>query len=497
LVDASSALSTDPADLNPLASAAATDSAIAALSEHLRPTPLQFCQRLSDLTGANVFLKREDLQPVRSYKVRGAYNVIRQLTSEERAAGVITASAGNHAQGVAWSCALLGVFGQIFVPETTPRQKRRRITAIGGDWVELVVTGDTYDAAAAAAKATAERTGRTFVPAFDDHRTIAGQGTIGPEIIAQLADQGAASPDLLVIPVGGGGLLAGLGSWMSVHQPQCGLVGVEPAGAASMLAALAAGGPITVASVDSFVDGAAVRRAGDLTYQLIEQLGFSDGQQPAFAVNCEPAAVGDSGPLTASDTSGPRTATTSDTGPDSSSTVMPPLTVSPGDRLLMTAPEGQVCSEMLDLYQTEGVIAEPAGALAAAVLRQGSVNSTVQPAPGATVVLIVSGGNNDISRYNEVIDRSLIHEGRKHYFLVSFTQEPGQLRRFLDQILGPDDDIVLFEYIKKSNRESGPALVGIELSDPGDYRQLLARAEATPIDVTPISPQSDFFRYLV
>ena len=398
-------------------------------------TPLQHNVRLSALTGAEVWLKREDLQPVRSYKLRGAYTLMSQLDAAARANGVVCASAGNHGQGVAWSCARLGIVGQVFVPTTTPRQKRERIMELGQGQVRLITVGDSYDEAAEAARACVSGSGGTLVPAFDHLDTLSGQGTVAPEILNQLG----AAPDVVLVPVGGGGLLAGAGAWLRAHAPRARLVGVEPAGAACLAAARAAGQPVALPELDTFVDGAAVRRAGDLTWEVVRQL------------DCE----------------------------------------------LTTVAEGQICSEMLALYQTDGIIAEPAGALASAALRLGAHDRTVSVRPGQTVVVFVSGGNNDISRYSEVLERSLVHEGRKHYFLVSFPQEPGQLRRFLDRILGPDDDVVLFEYTKKSNRETGPALVGIELGDPNDLPALLARAAASPIKVEPISPDSSFYRYLV
>ncbi|MDR2975256.1 MAG: threonine ammonia-lyase IlvA [Propionibacteriaceae bacterium] len=427
--------------------AQAVDDAVTVVESATTTTPLARNDRLSNLTGAEVWLKREDAQPVRSYKLRGAYTLMSQLDEEQGRRGVVCASAGNHAQGVAWSCARLGVTGQIFVPTTTPRQKKDRIREIGRDQVELIVTGETYDAASDAAKAEAARSGRVLVPAFDDPRTIAGQGTVAAEIVAQLGH----APDTMILPVGGGGLLSGCAAWLSVHAPGCRVIGVEPTGAACVIAGLKASRPVSLPEVDTFVDGTAVRRAGDVTLGLIERLGFQVADQAAGGAS----------------------------------------------RVVMTIPEGQVCTEMLAMYQTDGIIAEPAGALASAALRRGPHDSIISIVPGETVVAVVSGGNNDISRYNEVLERSLIHEGRKHYFMVSFPQEPGQLRRFLDRILGPNDDIVLFEYVKKSNREAGPALVGIELGDPNDIGALMSRAAASPIRVEPIPADSTFFRYLV
>lgn len=408
----------------------AVEEASARLSGVVRRTPLQRNERLSNRTGAEVWVKREDLQPVRSYKLRGAYYLISGLSEAERAAGVICASAGNHGQGVAFACRALGIEGRIACPTGTPRQKRDRMTEIGGDMIDVVLTGRTYDEAAAYAATEAERTGATIVPAFDDPRTVIGQGTVAQEIVEQLGS----APDILLVPVGGGGLLGGILTWMRERAPHTRVIAVEPAGAASLAAALAAGGPVDLEHLDTFVDGAAVRRVGDCTYAV--------------------------------------------------AAVRPPMTVA--------VPEGAICTEMLEMYQVDGIIAEPAGALATAALRTG-----VMVGQGQTVVAIVSGGNNDVSRYAEVIERSLVWEGRKHYFLVNFSQEPGALRAFLDEVLGPNDDIVLFEYVKRNDRELGPALVGIELSEPTDLAALLARMDASPIECERLTANSPAYRFLV
>ena len=419
----------DPTTGRPAVTASDVDAAAHRLAGVISETPLQYCERWSRATGAEVWLKREDLQPVRSYKIRGAYNLIAQLGEAERAAGVIAASAGNHGQGVAMACATLGIRGRIFVPSTTPRQKRDRMRHFGGDFVELVVVGDTYDEASAAANRAAAESGAVIVPAFDDPRTIAGQGTVAKEIVDQLGRE----PARLIVPVGGGGLLAGCLVWLAAFSPRTAVVGVEPLGAASLTAALDAGAPTNLAHVDTFVDGAAVRRTGELTFAIAER------RQPT----------------------------------------------------MLTVPEGAICTEMLALYQTEGIIAEPAGALATTALRYHP------PQPGEVVVAVVSGGNNDVSRYAEVVERSLVHEGRKHYFLVNFPQEPGALRRFLDEVLGPDDDITHFEYVKRNNRELGPALVGVELGDPASFPALRARMDASPITVEDVAPDSPFYRFLI
>lgn len=394
-------------------------------------SPLQLSERLSDATGATVYLKREDLQPVRSYKLRGAHNLLMQLSADELAAGVVCSSAGNHAQGFAMACRSMGVRGRVYVPGKTPKQKRDRIRYHGREFIELIVGGRTYDDAAAAALADTARTGATLVPPYDDLRTMAGQGTIAVEVLDQLGGE----PNLVIVPVGGGGCVAGITTYLAERTSGTSVLGVEPAGAPSMIAALAAGEPVTIDDVDQFVDGAAVNRAGTLPYEVL-------------------AAAGDMVSMT-------------------------------------TVDEGAVCTAMLDLYQNEGIIAEPAGALSVAALLETDIE------PGSTVVCVISGGNNDVSRYGEVLERSLVHLGLKHYFLVDFPQEPGALRRFLDQVLGPNDDITLFEYIKRNNRETGEALVGIELGSATDFEGLLERMRDSDVHVEALEPGSPAYRYLL
>ena len=411
-------------------SAADIDAAAQRIADVVLRTPLEYSDRLSEVTGAKVYLKREDLQSVRSYKVRGAFNLLKQLSDDELRAGVVCSSAGNHAQGFALACRSMKVHGRVYVPGKTPKQKRDRIRYHGGDFIELIVGGRTYDEAAAAALDDVARTGATLVPPYDDLRTMAGQGTIAVEILDQLGGE----PDLVVVGVGGGGCISGITAYLAERTTATAVLGVEPAGAASMIAALASGGPVTLDHVDQFVDGAAVKRAGALTYQTL-------------------AAAGDMVSFTVVD-------------------------------------EGAVCTAMLDLYQNEGIIAEPAGALAVAGLLEADV------APGSTVVCLIGGGNNDVSRYGEVLERSLVHLGLKHYFLVDFPQEPGALRRFLDEVLGPNDDITLFEYVKRNNRETGEALVGIELGSSADYDGLLARMAKSGMYVEALEPGSPAYRYL-
>ncbi|UPK74907.1 threonine ammonia-lyase IlvA [Nocardioidaceae bacterium SCSIO 66511] len=392
-------------------------------------TPLQYSSRHAQRLGSEVWLKREDLQVVRSYKLRGAYNLLAQLGAEARAKGVVCASAGNHAQGVAYACQQLRLDARIYVPRTTPRQKRSRITALGGRQVELIVTGDTYDAASALARQDAADSGAALIPAFDAPDVVAGQGTVAREIVEQLGG----APDVLLVPVGGGGLIAGCVTWLAEHHPSTRIIGVEPSGAASMAAAVEAGEPVTLDEIDGFVDGAAVRRAGDVTAEIVR----------AHSID------------------------------------------------LVDVDSGLVCEEMLDMFQTDGIIAEPAGALASAAMRTWG-----GPIEGS-VVSIVSGGNHDVSRYAEVIERALVSQGVKHYWLVDFPQEPGALRGFLDDVLGPDDDITLFEYVKRHNRETGPALVGVELGDATDLPGLLKRFDASPVHAKKLSPEDPVFQYLL
>ena len=406
------------------------DVAAGVLAKVATKTPLQKSERLSEEVGSPVYLKREDLQICRSFKVRGAYVRMAAMDEDERAAGVVCASAGNHAQGVAYACAHLGIKGTIFLPASTPRQKRKRIATIGGKWVEPVIVGGDFDEANRVAAAAAKKGGKVYVHPYDDPYTIAGQGSIAVDLDSQLPED----TDMILIPVGGGGLIAGMATWLKAHRPGIRIVGVESAGAASMKAALEAGNPVSLERVDSFVDGTAVGRAGDLTYQVVRDL------------------VDD----------------------------------------IVVVPEGAVCTEMLDLYHSEGVIAEPAGALASAAAR-----NFLPQIPNGSVVCLVSGGNNDLSRYAEVTERSGRYEGLRHYFLVTFNQEPGALRAFLNDVLSEGEDIIYFQYTKKNNRDTGPALVGIELPDPTDIKGLRRRMAASPLQVQEIDPSSQIFKILV
>jgi threonine dehydratase len=396
----------------------------------VQPSPLEESKRLSRRYNARVLFKREELQEVRSFKIRGAYNKIASLSDEEKRRGIVCASAGNHAQGVAWACAALGIRASIFMPEITPSQKIERVRQFGRDLVEVRLVGASYDEASDAAAAWCAEAGAVCVHPFDDPLTIAGHATVGREIEAAVKD----GPDAVVVPIGGGGLAAGVASYLKERHPGCAVYGAEPAGAASMLESLRAGHVVTLPEIDTFVDGAAVKRVGELTFELCRR---------------------------------------------HLNRVVP-------------VPEGQVCTTVIELYQNEGIIAEPAGALSVSALDYlaGEIRDK-------TVVCIVSGGNNDILRYPEIMERSLVYQGRKHYFIVEFAQKPGQLRKFVDQALGPTDDIVRFEYIKKTNKERGAALVGIELRDKADLEPLLARLRDIQLNHHLLSAEDLLYEHLV
>jgi threonine dehydratase len=406
------------------------DRAAAALANVAECTPLQYNKRLSQKYGATIYVKREDLQEVRSFKIRGAYNKMGTLTPEERERGVVCASAGNHAQGVAYSCAVLQIHGVIFMPLTTPNQKIAKVASFGGDYVEIRVVGDTFDAASEAAQSYCRERNATFVHPFDDPLVIAGQGTVGKEIYEELGGQ----LEVVCSCVGGGGLIGGIATYIKARDPAIRVLGAEPAGASSMAQALAQGRIVTLESIDTFVDGAAVKTVGWHTFALAQQHV---------------------------------------------------------DKVYRVA-EGKVCMEMVDLYQNEGIIAEPAGALSIAAL-----DEFAHFIQGRTVVCVLSGGNNDILRYPEIMERSLIYQGRKHYFLIEFAQKPGQLRKLVTQVLGPTDDIVRFEYIKKTNAETGPAFVGIELARREDLAPLLERFAASELRYRKIESDDLLYEYLV
>ncbi|MDR6943726.1 threonine ammonia-lyase IlvA [Mucilaginibacter pocheonensis] len=404
-------------------------SAARRLANVVKQTPLIYNRRLSEKYNCEIWLKREDLQVVRSYKLRGAYNMISQLSSEELSRGVVCASAGNHAQGVAYSCDQLGTKGVIFMPEITPKQKVQQTEMFGNGKVELVLVGDTFDDCLKEALAYTAAHQMTFVPPFDNLSVIEGQATVGVEILNDLPEV-----EVVIMPVGGGGLAAGTGSFLKRENPAIVLIGVEPEGAPSMLEAFKHGGPVTLPEINRFVDGASVKRVGSLTYDLCKQVLNE----------------------------------------------------------VKLVPEGKVCTSILKLYNEEAIVVEPAGALAIAAL-----DDCREQIKGKKVVCVVSGGNNDIARMQEIKEKSLLYEGLKHYFIVRFPQRPGALKLFVNNVLGPHDDITRFEFIKKTEKEQGPALVGIELAGKDDYQGLLSRMKAYRFDVIELNKHQTLFEYLV
>ena len=392
-------------------------------------TPLMYNNNLSRKYGCDVYLKREDLQVVRSYKLRGAYNMICNLDKEQQQRGVVCASAGNHAQGFAYSCKKLNIKGVVFMPVITPRQKISQTKMFGEDKIEIKLVGDTFDDCAIAAKAYTQANNMVFIPPFDDYCIIEGQGTVAVEILEDQSDI-----DYVFVPIGGGGLAAGVGACFKAASPQTKIIGVEPEGAASMKAALHAGYPVTLEQIDNFVDGAAVKRVGDISFEICRDVV---------------------------------------------------------DDIQLVA-EGRVCTTILRLYNKDAIVEEPAGQLSIAALE-----NYTDKIKGKKVVCIVSGSNNDIDRMPEIKERSLQHEGLKHYFLINFAQRPGALKEFVNNVLGPTDDITRFEYMQKTKKEAGFALVGIELQDKNDYHKLIQHMKDYQINFLEINKDDKLFGYLV
>lgn len=400
------------------------------LKEVISPTLLQKNVNLSNTYHANIWLKREDLQVVRSYKIRGAYNFMKSLSPENLLNGVVCASAGNHAQGVAFSCNLLRIKGKIFMPNTTPKQKLNQVKMFGKDMVEIVLTGDTFDDAYEEAIRYSTSNKKVFIHPFDDEKIIAGQGTVAVELLNQIDDK----IDYVFVPVGGGGLASGICTFFKEKSPDTKIIGVEPTGAPAMKEAIKHGGVVTLKAIDKFIDGAAIKTVGEINYKICKDL----------------------------------------------------LT----DVLLV--PEGKVCTTILKLYNEEAIVVEPAGALSIAALDQ-----YAEEIKGKNVVCIISGSNNDIGRMEEIKERSLMYEGLKHYFIISFPQRAGALREFLDEILGPTDDITRFEYTKKNIKEEGPALVGIELKSKEDYKLLIDRLTSKQIDFIELNKNPTLFSFIL
>lgn len=396
----------------------------------VQATPLVFMKNFSEYYGAKIYFKREDLQVVRSYKIRGAYNKIQGLSKDELQNGIVCASAGNHAQGVAFACNKLEVKSIIFMPVTTPLQKIEQVRMFGGNFVEIKLFGDSFDDSQKAASEFCELHNSTFVHPFDDLDVIAGQGTVGLEILAD-----SNKPiDYLFMPVGGGGLASGVASVFKNMSPTTKLIGVEPKGAPSLTISLEKGENTTLTEIERFVDGAAVKRIGELTFKICKEL------------------------LNGTD----------------------------------TICEGLICATILKVYNENALVVEPAGALSIAALEQHK-----EQIKGKTVVCIVSGGNNDITRMEEMKERALLYQGLKHYFIIRFPQRAGALKEFVVDVLGPNDDIAYFEYTKKNNRDKGPAVVGIELKSKDDFEPLVVRMEQKGFLGEYLNDNPQLFQFLV
>jgi threonine dehydratase len=396
----------------------------------ISPTPLIENLNLSEEFGATILLKREDLQIVRSYKIRGAYNKMCTLNESEKEQGIICASAGNHAQGVAYSCNLLKIMGKIYMPKTTPKQKVKQVQLFGKNYVEIVLTGDTFDDAYAKSVEDATQNNKAFIHPFDDLEVIAGQGTVGLEIL----DTYHEPIDYVFIPIGGGGLASGLSTVFKQLSPNTKIIGVEPKGAPSMKTSIANHKNTPLDTIDKFVDGAAVKQVGDLTFEICQK-------------NLED---------------------------------------------IILVPEGKVCTTILRLYNEEAMVVEPAGALTIAAL-----DFYKEEIKGKTVVCIVSGSNNDIERTAEIKERSLLYEGLMHYFMIQFPQRPGALKEFVNDILGPDDDITYFQFAKKNSREVGSVVVGLELKNSNDIHAIKKNMDTKGFEYQYLNERHDLFTQLI
>lgn len=393
-------------------------------------TPLMSNLNWSEKYACNMYFKREDLQVVRSYKIRGAYNKMSTLSTEALDKGIVCASAGNHAQGVALACKLLNVKGTIFMPSVTPKQKVSKVKFFGRENVEVILTGDTYDASYQAAKEYTEGYDKTFIHPFDNEHVIEGQATVGLEIIEDCD----LPIDYVFVAIGGGGLVSGLGSYFKQISPKTKIIGVEPQGAPAMHESLKRGKVVALDHIDTFVDGAAVKKVGEKTFLIAQQV-LDD---------------------------------------------------------IILVPEGKVCTSILQLYNEEAIVAEPAGAITIAAL-----DFYKDKIKGKNVVCIISGGNNDITRMEEIKERSMLFEGLKHYFIIDFPQRAGALREFLNQVLSETNDITHFQYIKKQNRETGPAVVGIELKEKSEYDGLLNRMVDNGIKFQTLNDNPRLYELLV
>ncbi|NND51871.1 MAG: threonine ammonia-lyase IlvA [Flavobacteriaceae bacterium] len=393
-------------------------------------TPLIRNRHYSAFFNSNILFKREDLQQVRSYKIRGSYNKMSSLSPEEIENGIVCVSAGNHAQGVALSCKLLKIQGTIYMPAPTPKQKIDQVKMFGEHYIDIVLEGDTFDDSYEAAILECERLNKTFIHPFNDEKIIEGQATVGLEIINQFDG----TLDYVFVPVGGGGLAAGLSSVFKKLSPETKIIGVEPEGAPSMCTAFEKNRVVELKTIDKFVDGAAVRKVGEKTFHICK--AHLDA--------------------------------------------------------MITVPEGKICQTILDLYNKEAIVVEPAGALSISAL-----DYYADEIKNKNVVCVLSGSNNDILRTPEIKERALFHAKLKHYFLIKFPQRPGALREFVADMLGPNDDITHFQYTKKANRLTDIAVVGIQLKSPSDLEPLITKLKLNDFYGDYLNSKPELFQFLV
>ena len=393
-------------------------------------TPLELIDSYSNLFSSNVYVKREDLQITRSFKIRGSFNKILSLSDKQKENGIVCSSAGNHAQGVSFSCKKLKINGIIFMPNTTPNIKVKKVKEFGGKYVKVKLIGDSYDDCYKQALAYCKKNNKTFIHPFDDNKVIEGQATLAYEIFQELSD----TIDYMFIPIGGGGLVSGFISVFKQLSPKTKIIGVEPSGAASMDISIKNNKLTELKEIDTFVDGAAVKKSGKIAFNLCKE--YLDG--------------------------------------------------------IILVPEGYICQTILDMYNNEGIIAEPAGAMSLA-----SLKFYKDKIKNKKVLCLVCGGNNDITRMGIIKERALLYSNLKHYFIIKFPQRAGALKEFVTHILGPNDDITFFEYSKKTNKENGPAVVGIQLKDENDLQPLIKRMKNNNFYGDYINNNESLFNFLI
>ena len=402
------------------------------LSSKMRPlvkkTNLEFNERLSKKYNCNLFLKREDQQVVRSFKLRGALSKIITLSDSQRKKGIVCASAGNHAQGIALTTSKYDIPCNIFLPRDTPIQKIDRIKYFSGNKTEIILQGSNFNQCLDTALDFSNYNDKTFIHPYDDLDVIKGQATIASEIYEEI------NPDVIIGCIGGGGLMSGISMYSKLLSNSL-LIGVEPDSCPSFNKSLQLNKLVNLPISDNFVDGATVSQMGTLTYDILKE-----NLDESYTVHI-----------------------------------------------------GKICETMVDLYKNDGIIVEPAGALSLSILD----NLPIDIIKGKNIVCIVSGGNNDLSRYPEVLERMYTYQGLKHYYIVQFVQKPGLLRKFINEILEQEDDIVRFEYIKKTNREFGDVLIGIQVNDKKKINTLNSKLEKSSFTYSILKPDSQIYSYLI